>query len=89
MKEYEIKVVQTKRIKVLVTEEFFSEEFMEEFREYMYPFTTVEEHIKHLSQLKARDMIEPDGFVEGYGELKGDVILSELDSEMEIEVLKP
>lgn len=43
----------------------FDEAFMEGFRESFYPFYDLHDHVEHLAQLEARDML--DGFVEGYG----------------------
>jgi hypothetical protein len=49
-------------------EAIFTEEWMAGFREVFYPFFEIDDHIKHLAQLHAREM--SDGFVEGYGPLK-------------------
>lgn len=63
------KVVEvTQTIQVTVDETKFNEEFMAGFREIITGFTTLDEHIKHLAQLKARGFIDwDDTFVEGYG----------------------
>lgn len=54
-------------VTVEVDESKFDEEFMAEFREYMYPFDTVEEHMEHLAQLNARGLAYNYDFIEGYG----------------------
>lgn len=67
MKTFLIDVTRT--IEVTLDETKFTEEFMSHFREYFYPFYSVEDHAKHLAQLEAREMIgwRPDDFIEGYG----------------------
>lgn len=62
----EIDVLQT--VEVTVDEAKFTPEFMEEFRQYLYDFDTVEEHIEHIAQLAARGVIETPCFIEGYGD---------------------
>jgi hypothetical protein len=53
--EYEIEIDETK----------INEEWMENFRSYMYPsFTEYDDHAEHLAQLRAR---QGEGFYEGYG----------------------
>ena len=37
----------------------------------MYEFDSLRDHAEHLAQLEARGLIGLDGFVEGYGTLKG------------------
>lgn len=60
-------VIVTQTIKIDVDESKFNETFMEEFREFFYPFTTINEHIEHLGQLYARGMASNTSFIEGYG----------------------
>lgn len=55
-------------VTVEVDETKFDEEFMAEFRDYMYPFDTIEEHMEHLAQLNARGLADNCSFIEGYGE---------------------
>lgn len=57
-------------VEIEVDELKFTDSFMAEFRHYLYPFSTIEDHIKHLAQLKARGMLS-DSFVEGYGPPSG------------------
>jgi len=82
MKEYQVEVTQV--VKVKIDETKFTEDFMAEFRAGMYPFEDVEDHIKHLAQLGAREQIgsfEP--FVEGYGPIAGMGIEVEIVSQVE------
>ena len=60
----------TQLVEVEVPESLFTEQFMEEFRQQFYPFETVEEHFRHLGQLRARGIYDGDSFIEGYGEAK-------------------
>lgn len=63
----------TQHIEVTVDETKFTPEFMREFRESFYPFTSLEDHLCHLGQLFARGLcgsyIDPKfaPFIEGYG----------------------
>jgi len=66
MKTYEVEVTQI--IKITLDETKFTDEFMEEFSSYMFYTDCIEDHVKHLAQLAAREMI--DDFVEGYGPTK-------------------
>lgn len=68
MKKYTVAV--TQYVEVEIDETKFDETFMEEFRDYMYQFDTIEEHVEHLAQLEARGLIDFDNFVEGYGDIK-------------------
>jgi hypothetical protein len=69
MKKYT--VVVTQEIEVTVDETKFDKEFMTEFRESMYNFYTIEDHMAHLAQLYARGIIDDfNNVAEGYGSLK-------------------
>lgn len=57
-------------VKVTVDEAKFTPEFMAEFRKYMQPFTTVDEHVKHLATLFALGVYDNSSFIEGYGNAK-------------------
>lgn len=58
-------------VKVTVDESKFTPEFMAEFREYFYPFKTVEDHIRHIAFLAATGQLGfLPCFIEGYGESK-------------------
>lgn len=55
-------------VEVQVREELFTEEWLAEWRRAFYPFHTVNDHIEHIAQLAARDMLS-ETFTEGYGPL--------------------
>ena len=63
-----IEVVHT--IEVELDEEKFTEEFMAEFRSYITPLFTIDEHAEYLASRYASGDIDEWGFVEGYGEAK-------------------
>jgi hypothetical protein len=63
-------VTQTTDVTVTIDDESLNEEFMAEFRESFYPFKTLEDHAKHIAQLEARELIDCDAFVEGYGTIE-------------------
>lgn len=67
MKKF-VKVEQT--VEVEVDEAKFTQDFMAEFREVMYPFASLNEHICHLGQLHARGLADDLSFIEGYGPAK-------------------
>lgn len=58
-------------VTISVDETKFTDEFMKEFREDFYDFSTIDQHIKHLAWLYATGKITGyfDEFVEGYGKL--------------------
>ena len=83
-------------VEVEIDETKFTPEWMAEFRQYFYDFHEHEDHIKHLAQLSAREMIGYCGdvggnasgdFIEGYGESDalGIVIQNKGVTEEEIE----
>lgn len=45
----------------------FNKQFMQEFRESFYNFTTIDEHICHLGQMYLRGIADNNSFIEGYG----------------------
>lgn len=58
----------TTQITVTVDESMFDEDFMREYKEAFYPFHSLEDHLEHLAQLKARGHLGYiDPFIEGYG----------------------
>lgn len=65
----QVEVVQL--VEVTVDETKFTPEFMAEFRESFYDYSTVNDHIEHLAQLQARGLINMpeinNRFIEGYG----------------------
>lgn len=68
-----ISVIIEKRIEVEIDESKFDETFLREFRQMFHQFETLEDHMEHLAQLKARGFVDdwsPDKegvFIEGYG----------------------
>ena len=58
-------------VEVEIDDEVINDEFINGFKEYMYEFDSLRDHAEHLAQLEARGLIGLDGFVEGYGTLKG------------------
>lgn len=54
-------------VSVKMDESKFTPEFMQEFRDNFYPFTSIEDHVNHLAQLAAREVIHTPCFIEGYG----------------------
>jgi uncharacterized protein (DUF2126 family) len=63
------KVQVTQTVEVTVDEATFTPEFMAEFRQFFFPFETLDEHLEHLAQLHARGIASdfPHAFIEGYG----------------------
>jgi len=68
MKTITVEVTET--IEVELDETKFTPEFMQEFKECMYVFNSIEDHAKHLAQLEARGFIGFREDVEGYGSLR-------------------
>lgn len=64
----DIEISQT--VQVSVDESKFTPEFMAEFRQLMYHFITIDEHLEHLAQLYARGIYDENSFIEGYGPAK-------------------
>lgn len=69
--KFKYEVIQIHEVDVEIDDVSVNEQFMAEFRESFYPYHTPTEHAEHLAQLAARNMIDPDGFVEGYGHING------------------
>ena len=80
-------VVVTMYVPVTVDETKFDEAFLSEFRDQFYDFDGVDDHLRHLAQLSAREIIGygPDEFIEGYGVAK-DMGISFGRTEMETEI---
>lgn len=57
-------------VEVEYDETKFTNEWMKEFKDYMYPFNTIDDHIKHLASKHSITECYPDAFIEGYGFLK-------------------
>ncbi len=60
----------THRVKVTMDESKFTNEFNEAFSDMMWDVDGLEDHAEHLAQMKAREMIGFDHFVEGYGDIR-------------------
>jgi hypothetical protein len=61
-------VAVTVTVRVTVDETKFTPEFMAEFRDGLYDFHTLDEHILHLGQLCGRGLVDNlTEFIEGYG----------------------
>lgn len=80
-------VVVTQTIEVEVDETKFTPEFMAEFREHFYNFHTMKEHVGHLGQLYARDLVdEYTIFIEGYGDVKKlGIVFNAIDIDVGVE----
>jgi len=66
MKRFNCKVTREDEYIIEFDDTIINEEWMQEFRDSMYNFTTLEEHAKYIAQLRA---IVGDGSMEGYGDL--------------------
>ncbi len=77
----------TQYIEVEVDEAKFDEEFLEDFRGYMYNFKDIDDHIKHLAQLYARGIANNHSFIEGYGEAKDMGIKFKEDCDADIAII--
>lgn len=88
LQTFDVEVRQTVRVTLDPTK--FTPEFMAEFRESFYRFTSLTDHAKYLAQLAARGLYEmspylPNEFVEGYGPIGEMGISAEvLDGEEEV-----
>lgn len=58
----------TQVVEVEVDETKFTPEWLADWRKTFYNFTSVDQHIEHIAQLEARDILNPK-FTEGYGPL--------------------
>ena len=89
LKTYRVSV--TQEVDVTIDSAKFSPEFMAEFRESFFRFTTVEEHVEHLGQLHARGLAgygRGEYFVEGYGPLSSmGIVLEEVAGTTETEIV--
>lgn len=60
----------SQEIEVTIDDTKFTSEFMQEFRDHMYDFHDVADHMEHLAILYATGVVdEVSSFVEGYGNL--------------------
>jgi hypothetical protein len=64
-------VAVTHYVDVQVDETKFTEEFMSNYREYMYEFDSIDDHIRYLARLAVEGYVDEfdksDKFIEGYG----------------------
>lgn len=67
MKKFKCVVTRVDEYEIEFDEDIINEEWMSDFRDFMYPFTELKEHAEHLAQYKARI---DNGFIEGYGVVK-------------------
>ena len=79
-------VLVSMEVDVIVDETTFTPEFMSEFEASFFPFDTIEEHICHIAQLEAREVLDRK-FTEGYGPLalmgiEASVVPSSLSTEI-------
>jgi hypothetical protein len=65
MKTHDVEVRHV--VRVSVDETKFTPDFMREFRQNMYNFTSISDHVEHLAQLYARGLYDEHSFIEGYG----------------------
>ncbi|MGM7680781.1 hypothetical protein ACSVDA_01375 [Cytobacillus sp. Hm23] len=63
MKKFECEVTRIDQSTVELDETVLDEEWMEHFREHFYNFHTLEEHVEHIAQFRARFGSK---FIEGY-----------------------
>ena len=59
-------------VEVHYNPEKFTDEFMEDFRKTMFPFQTLDDHLKHLAAMYTTGNIV-NGKLEGYGDLYEDM----------------
>lgn len=78
-------------VEVAVDDSKFTPEWMRSFRESFYSFHRLDDHLQHLAQLAAREIIyQPqvtNDFIEGYGNANGMGIATRIVS-VNSEVLK-
>lgn len=65
MKTFIVEV--TRVVTVELDETKLTPEFMDDFREHMFNFNSIEEHARNLAVVAVNGLAEPDGFIEGYG----------------------
>jgi len=68
MKKFRVIVTRTDEYVIEIDETQYDEKKMQEFRDQFYGFTDLEEHAKHIAQLRAR--FHSESFFEGYGVIK-------------------
>jgi uncharacterized protein (DUF2126 family) len=74
-------------VNVEVDETKFTPEWIEDWQKVFYPFNTIDDHLEHIAQMEARDILNPK-FTEGYGPLTDMGIKASVVSQS-AEVLSP
>lgn len=71
IRKFEVEVVRTDKSVIEIDDGVLNEEWMENFRQFMYEFDTLEAHVEHIAQFRARfnNGSFYGGFPEGYGEI--------------------
>lgn len=64
MKKFKVKVERVDEYVIEFDENVINKEFIDNFKEYLYDFDTLEEHAEHIAQFRARF---GERFIEGYG----------------------
>lgn len=81
------KVEVTFLVEVEVDETKFTQEWIDDWRKVFYPFNTIEDHIEHIAQMEARDILGPK-FTEGYGRLADmGIKAAVLDQRADVEIV--
>lgn len=70
-RKFEVEVVRTDKFVIEVDDSVITEEWMAQFRNVFYDFRTIEEHVEHVAQLRARFCSQNlyGGLMEGYGDV--------------------
>lgn len=71
IKKFEVEVTRVDKYVIEIDQDVMTEEWMDDFRGFMYDFYTLEDHAEHIAQFRARfkNGSYYGGFVEGYGEI--------------------
>ena len=82
-KKFKFTITVTKDIDVELDEEYFTQEFMTEFKNSMYYFVDLRDHAEHLAQFEARF----GGLcgIDGYCGLEDGIDIIEIDEDVEVE----
>ena len=83
MKKFKCTVTRTDEYIIELDEAVLDENWMSNFRTYMYDYHRLEEHAEHLAQVQAR--IGEHSFIEGYGDVNrnGGLIFDHQDYDTE------
>ncbi|MEG0470744.1 MAG: hypothetical protein RR588_00260 [Solibacillus sp.] len=71
IKRFEVEVTRVDKYVIEIDQDVITEEWMENFRSFMYDFYTLEEHAEHIAQYRARfnNGSFYGGHPEGYGDI--------------------